>query len=128
VLADWNGTLVLYSHGYIAPGSTNPAGTWPTPDRALPTAFPTPPMSLGTRRLPDFSPPLAVTLLGHPSPLYGWKVTRQDRAVWPRTAGGPRPVFRPRHRERADGFEGSVARASERPEAGTEPRAERHEA
>ena len=25
VPADWNGTLVLYSHGYVAPGSANPA-------------------------------------------------------------------------------------------------------
>lgn len=25
VPADWNGTLVLYSHGYVAPGSSNPA-------------------------------------------------------------------------------------------------------
>jgi len=25
VPAPWNGTLVLYSHGYVAPGQTNPA-------------------------------------------------------------------------------------------------------
>jgi hypothetical protein len=25
VPANWNGTLLLYSHGYVAPGSPNPA-------------------------------------------------------------------------------------------------------
>jgi hypothetical protein len=25
VPADWNGTLLLYSHGYVPPGSANPA-------------------------------------------------------------------------------------------------------
>src|SRR5712671_3835573 len=27
----WNGTLFLYSHGYVAPGSTNPSSASPDP-------------------------------------------------------------------------------------------------
>jgi uncharacterized membrane protein YkvA (DUF1232 family) len=54
-----------------------------------------------SERLLDFSPLPAATVLRRSVPLYGWKVTRRDRAVANGAAGGPPTVFGPRHRKRA---------------------------
>ena len=37
VPANWNGTLFLYSHGYVVPGSANPAQDFALTDPATPT-------------------------------------------------------------------------------------------
>jgi len=62
-------------------------------------------------------------------PLYGWKVTRRDRAAASERPAGRQLVFGPRHRKRVPiAGEGSPATGEGAAEAGTEPRAERHEA
>jgi hypothetical protein len=52
-------------------------------------------------RLPDFSPCDNDTAETGSSPLYGWKVTRRNRAVASGGPAGRQPVFGPRHRTRA---------------------------
>lgn len=86
----------------------------------------------GVRRplpgLLDFSPLPATTVLLRSVPLYGWKVTRRDRAV----ASG-RQAGRQRSSDRGiacepDGRRWIGRQGEGAAEAGTEPRAERHEA
>jgi hypothetical protein len=77
----------------------------------------------------DFSLLPVDTVLRRSVPLYGWKVTRQRPRRRERSAGRPLTVFGPRRRKRARWWRGiRDHRRGSGPRAGTEPRAERHEA
>jgi hypothetical protein len=74
--------------------------------------------------LPSFSLPRPNTIRAHAAPLYGWKVTRRDRAVASGRQAGRQLVFETRHAASPMAGEGSAATGERAAEAGTEPRAE----